>query len=114
MTLLEKTTEVNRRNKQLKRDQWYVNKAKKSFPDLKSDPYVDTPLKCKLPWWIGFGHKEYFFHGDEYGVLTSMYVCLRCGLVAFRFGGGEFEHQWDEKAGYTNPNNPQSLAEDEE
>ncbi len=76
--------------------------AKEMFPDLQNKPHVKIPIRCKLPW----GHKRHFFHGDKYGVLTSLWVCLRCGLVAFRLGGGELGDWWDARAGYTDPNKP--------
>ena len=108
-TVLEKHIADEDRKKQDQLKQWRFEKAKEFFPDLKKTPYVERPFSCNLPWWVGLGHKEHFFHGDEFGIMTSLWVCLRCGLVSFRLGGGEFE-VWNIKQGYTNPNNYCGLA----
>ncbi len=106
---LEKSILDKQREEMEEADKIRLKLAKEMFPDLQNNPYVKIPIRCKLPWWLGFGHKEHFFHGDKYGVLTSLWVCLRCGLVAFRLGGGEFEDWWDIKQGYTDPNKPLSI-----
>ena len=109
MTELERKIRDEEQKVRARAQKIRLEMAKETFPDLQSNPYVKIPIQCKLPWWLGFGHKEHHFHDDKYGIVTSLCVCLRCGLVIFRLGGGELEDWWDIKQGYTDPNKPLSI-----
>lgn len=103
MTELERKVREEEQKVEEKIKKIRLEMAKEMFPDLQNNPYVEIPIRCKLPWWLGFGHKRHFYHHDKYGIVTSLWVCLRCGLTAFRVGGGELGDWWDIKQGYTNP-----------